>query len=131
MAVIAADPDTKTATVTATAATTALTRTKVTTQAHAHAESFTNRPKAIKLTNLGIGDKTGQAVFLRLYPGDDSVTAATTVNAEYVLAPGQTLTVPLNAVTEVDLLDTTNYKISMTAIHANAGTGFVVMTWVD
>jgi hypothetical protein len=132
MAVITAGAgNNKTAIVTNTAATTVLARAKATTQAGAHGESAVNKPKGIKLTNLGVGDKTGQAAFLRLFPGDDAVTAATTGNAEYVLAPGQTLTVPLNGVPDADLLDGTNYEINMTAILAAAGTAHVVMSWVD
>lgn len=132
MAVITAEStDTKVATVTNAAATTTIARTKVTTAAGAHGESFTNRPKAVKITNLGAGDKTGLAAFFRLYPGDDAVTAATTGNAEYVLAPGQTITVPLSGVSETDLLDGAAYEVQMTAILPSAGTAYVVMTWVD
>jgi hypothetical protein len=132
MAVITAEStETKTAIVTASAGTTVLARAKATTQAGAHGESFTNKPKAVKITSLGAGDKTGLATYFRLFPGDDSVTAATTGNAEYLLAPGQTLTVPLSGVSDTDLLDGANYEINMTAINPSAGTTYVVMTWID
>lgn len=121
--------DYKVITVTNSAATTDVTVEKVVTTRGAHGETSTNKPAALRLRNVGAGDNTGQAVFCRLFPGDDSVTNVTTGNAVWVVAPGQTVDVALDGVSDADLLDGTDYEVSISAITATS-TAYMVAEFI-
>jgi hypothetical protein len=116
-------------TVTNTAATTDVTVAKVVTTRGAHGETSTNKPAALRLRNVGGGDNTGQAVFARLFSGDTAVVGATTANAVWVVAPGQTVEVALDGVSDADMLDGTDYEVSISAITAS-GTAFLIAEFV-